>query len=364
MKIKEVISYLDSLAPPQLQESYDNSGLIVGDANLEVTGVLISLDCLEEVVDEAIALGYNLVVSHHPIVFSGLKRFTGKNYIERTVMKAIKHDIALYAIHTNLDNVSHGVNHEIGKRLGLKSMSVLRPMHGKLEKLAVFVPQTHAEELREALFEAGAGSIGNYSGCSFNSIGVGTFTPEAGSNPNIGEAGKKEKVDEVKIEVVFPQWKRRELISAMNANHPYEVVAHDVVALENANHEVGAGMVGDLEKEITMAEFAQLVKTNMKVEVIKTTKFVKSSVRRIAWCGGSGSFLLEDAVAANADVFISADFKYHQYFDADGRIIVFDIGHYESEQFTSDLLGVRLKEKFANFAVRLSEVKTNPIKFI
>ncbi|MFT4678692.1 MAG: dinuclear metal center YbgI/SA1388 family protein [Flavobacteriales bacterium] len=364
MKIKEVISYLDSIAPPQLQESYDNSGLIVGDSDKEITGVLISLDCLEAVVDEAIALGYNLVVAHHPIVFGGLKRFTGKNYIERTVIKAIKNDIALYAIHTNLDNMSDGVNHEIGKRLGMKSMSILRPMSGILEKLAVFIPETHAEKLRLSLFDAGAGAIGNYSQCSFNSSGTGTFTPNEVANPVIGERGKHENVKEVKVEVVFPQWKRGKVLSAMNANHPYEVVAHDILVLANQNEEFGAGMLGELEKEMAIEDFAALVKENMQLELIKSTKFVKSSVRRVAWCGGSGSFLLEDAIRAKADVFISADFKYHQYFDADEHILIFDIGHYESEQFTSDLLSVRLKEKFANFAVRLSEIKTNPIKFI
>lgn len=364
MKIKEVTSYLDSIAPPQLQESYDNSGLIVGDSEKELSGVLISLDCLEEVVDEAIALGYNLVVAHHPIVFSGLKRLTGKNYIERTVIKAIKNNIALYAIHTNLDNMNDGVNHEIGRRLGMKSMSILRPMEGKLEKLAVFIPEAHAEKLRLSLFDAGAGAIGNYSQCSFNSTGIGTFTPSASANPSIGESGKHENVNEVKVEVVYPQWKRSKVLSAMNANHPYEVVAHDIVALANQNSEFGAGMFGELEKEMSVEDFAALVKENMQVEAIKSTKFVKRSIQKVAWCGGSGSFLLEDAIRANADVFISADFKYHQYFDADGRILIFDIGHYESEQFTSDLLSVRLKEKFANFAVRLSEIKTNPIKFI
>ena len=364
MKIKEVLDYLEHLAPGYLQEDYDNSGLLVGDHQQEVTGILVSLDCIESVVDEAIERKCNVIISHHPIVFSGLKRFTGADYIQRVIIKAIRNSIALISIHTNLDNVQHGVNKVICDRLGILSPKILKPKTGMLEKLVTYIPEPHLEEVRNALFRAGAGHIGEYSECSFSSVGQGTFTPSSRANPTIGQRGKREQVEEVRLEVLVEKWKRQSILQALVESHPYEEVAWEVYPIVNAHPQVGSGMIGKLAGEENEEAFAKWVKDRMKVPAVKHTAFLNRKVRKVAVCGGSGSFLLADAIKAGADVFISSDFKYHQYFDADGRIVILDIGHYESEQFTSEYLMVSLTEKFPNFAVHLSQIRTNPINFI
>lgn len=364
MYIKEVIDYLESWAPKAYQESYDNSGLIVGDKNSEITGVLVCLDSTEEIVDEAINKGCNLIIAHHPIVFSGLKTFTGKDYIERTVIKAIKNDIAIYAIHTNLDSVSDGVNRKIGEKLGLKNLQILAPKTNLLKKLITFVPNDHLEKVRNALFSSGAGKIGNYDQCSFNSEGKGTFRAGENTDPFVGEKGTLHTESETRLEVVLTNDKLPPILSALFESHPYEEVAYDVISLDNRQTEIGSGMIGELTEESSEETFLNFVKNTMESGVIRHTNLLERPIKKVAFCGGSGSFLLNQAKAKGADVFITADYKYHQFFDADGEILIADIGHFESEQFTIELIGDYLTKKFTKFAVRLTEVNTNPVNYL
>ena len=360
-QIQDVTRYLETIAPPAYQESYDNSGLIVGDPQAEVSGILVSLDALESVVDEAIAKGCNLIVSHHPIVFRGLKSLTGKNYVERTVIKAIKHDVALYAIHTNLDNVQQGVNRRISDRLGLENVRILAPKTGTLHKLVTFVPLADADKVLQALGEAGAGQIGNYKNCSFQTTGTGAFEPNEQAKPHLGQAGKLEQVSEQRIEVIYPAHLANRILTALRRAHPYEEVAYYQQPLMNQNQEVGSGMVGELPEPLSGSEFLTHLKKNMQLSVVRHTRLLDKPVQRVAVCGGAGSFLLPHALRQQADAFVTADYKYHEFFDADGQLIIVDIGHYESEVFTKDLLWEFLSEKFVNFAVHLAEVNTNPV---
>lgn len=363
MKLRELTSYLEELAPLSLQESYDNSGLLVGDPEMEVSQALIALDCTEAVLDEAIRLGCNLVISHHPVVFKGLKRLTGSNYVERTVIKAIQHQIAIYAIHTNLDNVTGGVNSKIAEKLGLEERQILSPKKQLLRKLTVFVPLDHAENVRQALFDAGAGTVGDYDQCSFNVQGIGTFRAGEGTQPFVGVIGQQHQEQETRVEVVYPAYLQHKIISALYAVHPYEEVAYDIYTLENAHQQVGSGMVGQLPEPMNPIGFLQFLKDSLNAQVVRHTALPAKKVRKIAVCGGSGGFLLQDAIRAGADVFVTADYKYHEFFDADGKIVIADVGHFESEQFTQELLLEIIQKKFPTFAVRLTEIQTNPINY-
>lgn len=363
MIVKDVVAKLEALAPKSLQESYDNAGLLVGNSDMKITGITVSLDCTEAVIDDAIAAGCNFIVSHHPIIFKGLKSLTGKNYVERTVIKAIENGIALYAIHTNLDNVMLGVNHKIAERLGLVNCKVLAPKTGLLRKLVVFCPDKDADKVRGAMFWAGAGHIGNYDKCSFNSVGTGTFRAGLGANPAVGQIGQLRNESEVKIEVILPDYAQSKVIAAMKSTHPYEEVAYDLFVLANEHQEIGSGLIGNLPHPISESEFLTLLKNKMNTGCIRHTAFTGKKVSTIALCGGSGSFLLGNAITSGADVYVSADFKYHEFFDAEGRLLITDIGHYESEQFTMHLLHDFLTENFPTFAVRLTEVNTNPLNY-
>ncbi|MCX6199992.1 MAG: Nif3-like dinuclear metal center hexameric protein [Bacteroidetes bacterium] len=364
MKIKDITDYLESIAPLSFQESYDNSGLIVGDKNAPAKKVLITLDCIEEVVDEAIKEKCQLIIAHHPIVFGGLKKLNGKNYVERVVIKALKNNIAIYAIHTNYDNVFEGVNSQMCERLDIVDCEILLPKKQLLKKLYTFIPVVHHERVTKAMFEAGAGHIGNYSETSFNVKGTGTFKGNEKSNPVFGKKGVLEKVDEIKFETIFPAHLEHQIISALLKAHPYEEVAYDIVSLDNYYSKVGSGMVGNLKKPMDELTFLKSVKKSLKTDSIRHTKLLGKQVIRIAVCGGAGSFLLNHAIAAKADVFITADFKYHEFFDAEGKLVIADVGHYESEQFTKDLLLQHLLEKFPIIAARISTVNTNPIKYL
>lgn len=362
--IKEVTDYLESLAPKAYQESYDNSGLLTGDRKSLVKGVLVTLDCIEAVVDEAIQKNCNLIVAHHPILFKGLKKLTGESYVERTLIKAIRHDIAIYAIHTNLDNVYQGVNKRIGEKIGLKNMAVLVPKANTLLKLTTFIPVENKDAVLEALHQAGAGNLGDYKNCSFQVEGTGTFLPTENANPAIGEKNRQERVNEVRVEMIFPSYLKTQIVDTLKSIHPYEEVAFYLQALENENAEVGAGMIGDLETPMELMSFLSSLKSTMNTSCIRHTASPSNTVSRVAVCGGSGSFLLKEAIQAGADVFISADFKYHEFFDADGKIAIADIGHFESEQYTKDLLSEVLREKFTTFATTFSKTITNPISYL
>lgn len=360
-KIKDILQQLEAFAPHSYQEEYDNSGLITGDASSDLHGVMISLDCTEEVVEEAISKNCNLIVAHHPIVFRGLKKIAGSNYIERTIIKAIKNDIAIFAIHTNLDNMSHGVNKKIADKLGLIDTKILRPKHHRLNKLTTFVPKENTESLLSKLHEAGAGMIGEYKNCSFRTEGTGTFLPTENANPTIGQTNQLEQVSEDRIELIFPIHLKEKILQALFASHPYEEVAYYIHQLENNNMEIGSGMIGELPEPIKADELMKYIKKSMSTKVVRHTALVKEKIRKVALCGGAGSFLLRDAISQQADVFISGDFKYHEFFDAEQQIIIADVGHYESEQFTKDLIYEYISEKFPNIALHLTEVNTNPI---
>jgi len=364
MKITDLTSFLESIAPLAYQESYDNSGLIVGNPEAEITKALISLDCTEAVIKEAIREKCDIVISHHPIVFKGLKKFNGKNYVERAVIKAIKNDIALYAIHTNLDHINTGVNKKICDKLGLINTRILSPKESLLKKLVVFVPVSHKEEIKNVLFSAGAGQIGNYTECSFETVGNGNYKANEKANPFLGEKNTRHTEAEVRIEVVFSADKENKLIKAMLGVHPYEEVSYDIISLNNTFADVGAGMIGELENAVEEIDFLKSVKNNMNAVVIRHTQLLNKLVKKVAVCGGSGSFLLQNAIRAGADVFITADFKYHEFFDAEGKIVIADIGHFESEQFTQELLFEIIQKKFPNFALRLTVQNTNPIKYL
>ncbi len=362
-KIKDIISVLENIAPKAYQENYDNSGLITGEYNTEAKGVLVTLDCIESTVDEAISKNCNLIVAHHPIVFKGLKQLNGKNYVERTIIKAIKNDIAIYAIHTNLDNVHNGVNAKIAEKLGLINTRVLAPKAATLLKLEVFIPSSDTPKVLEALHNAGAGNIGNYSHCSFKVIGTGTFKPNDSAKPTIGQSGHQESVQEDRVELIFPTVLKNEIIAAMNDAHPYEEVAHYIQSIENTNQQVGAGMIGELPNAQTPEEFLAYLKAKMSLNVIRHTSYDRKTIKTVALCGGSGSFLLGQAKAKSADAFVTGDFKYHEFFDGEGKVMIADIGHYESEVFTKELIDGFIRENFANIATYLSEVDTNPVKY-
>lgn len=363
MKIKEIVAHLENIAPLQLQEGYDNAGLLTGNMDWDCTGIMVSLDATEQVVNEAIEKGCNLVVAHHPIVFGDLKRITGKNYVERTVISAIKNDIAIYAIHTNLDNVIAGVNGKMADLLGLVNRQVLQPKKALLKKLAVFVPVTAADAVRTALFTAGAGHIGNYSECSFSTAGQGTFKAAGGTNPYVGTIGQRHTEQEEKVEVIFQYWQKNGIVKALLAAHPYEEVAYDIIPLENETALTGSGLLGELPEPVAVADFLLQIKKVFRLSVIKHTALNIKEVKKVALCGGAGSFLTRTAIAAGADLFITADMKYHEFFDAEDRLVVADIGHYESEQYTIDLLFDILKEKYPTFAVLKTEINTNPVHY-
>jgi dinuclear metal center YbgI/SA1388 family protein len=364
MKLSQLTNYLETIAPLAYQEDYDNAGLIVGNPDQEIYQVLISLDCIEAVVDEAIATNCQVIVSHHPIVFKGLKKFNSKTYVERVVEKAIRNNIALYAIHTNLDSVLTGVNAKICEVLGLENTHILSPKQGLLKKLVTYVPTSHVDQMRNALFHAGAGNIGNYSECSFNAEGSGTFKGNEDSDPYVGEPGVRHTEEETRIETVYPANLESKILMALILAHPYEEVAYDLYALTNQHQQVGSGMIGELEEPMDAQQFLYHLKEKMHAPVIRHTAFTGKKIKKVAVCGGSGGFLLKHAIGAGADIFITSDYKYHEFFDADNKIIIADIGHFESEQFTQQLLQELIQKRFADLPLRLTSVNTNPVRYL
>jgi len=363
MKISEITQELEKLAPLTYAEGFDNVGLLVGNPNAKITKILVTLDTLESVVDEAIEKGANLIVSFHPIIFSGLKKLTGKTYVERVAQKAIKHDIHIYATHTALDNSQWGVNYQIAKQLKLQNTEILIPQKETMKQLTTYIPTDKAVDLRLALGKAGAGNIGNYDFCSFNLEGEGTFRAKEGANPYVGEIGVVHKEKETRISVVYGKHLEGAILKALRENHPYEEIAYELFQLENTNQNIGMGMMGELENEMDEAEFLNYLKEKMQTQCIRHSKLLNKKIKKVAVLGGSGSFAISNAKQIGADVFITADLKYHDFFQAENRILLADIGHYESEQFTKDLLTAYLSEKFPNFAVLKSEINTNPVHY-
>lgn len=364
MQLKQILDTLEGFAPLAYAEDFDNVGLLVGNREMEVTGILVTLDTLEKTVDEAIATHCNLIVSFHPIIFSGLKKITGKNYVERVVLKAIKNDIAIYAIHTALDNVPYGVSKGMCNALNLANRKVLIPKSGAIKKLTTYVPHKNLEEVRKALFKAGAGNIGNYEECSFTTEGYGTFKGNENSNPVIGTKGNLQTEAESQLNITFESRLQSKILTALFDSHPYEEVAYEITSLDNNNQLLGMGMIGELSEALDETEFLNLVKTAFHAEGVRHSAKLNKPIKRVAVLGGSGSFAIEAAKAAGADAYITADLKYHQFYQAENQILLVDIGHYESEQYTKNILADFLTKKFTNFAVVLSQENTNPIKYL
>ncbi len=363
MKILDLISVLENFAPLELQEDYDNSGLLTGSPSWECTGVLCTLDVTKEILQEAVNKNCNLIISHHPLIFHGLKRLIGNSYVEQVVVSAIQFNLAIYAAHTNLDNVIHGVNGMIASKLKLKNTFVLQPKSNMLRKLITFVPLDQAAKVQKAVFEAGGGHIGNYEECSFISEGTGTYKAGSGAHPYLGKLGERHEEKEAKIEIVFPFYLQDEVINALKKHHPYEEVAYDIFSMENVQNQLGAGIVGSLAEEKTEAEFLNLLQHTFQADGIRHSRLNGRMVRTVAVCGGSGSFLIHAAVKKNVDFFITADLKYHDFFDITGKLVLVDIGHYESEQYTVELIHDLLAKKFPTFAILKTNINTNPVGY-
>ncbi len=364
MTIKLITDYIEEIAPLSYAEDFDNVGLLVGSYNTKITGALITLDTLENTIDEALARNCNLIISFHPIIFQGLKKLNGNSYVERVVLKAIKNDIAIYAIHTALDNSLQGVSAKMCEVIGLNNSRILIPQKGNIKKLTTYVPHTNAEKLRHALFEAGAGNIGNYKNCSFNMEGVGTYLGNENSNPILGEKGILHREPESFISVIFEKHLESKILQTLFKYHPYEEVAYDIVALDNLHQNIGMGMIGELSDEIDVLNFLKHIKEKFNAGSIRYSELCKKKIKKVAVLGGSGSFAINHAKYAGADIFITADLKYHDFYKAENQIVLADIGHYESEQFTKNLLVDYLTKKITNFAIVLSENNTNPINYL
>ena len=364
MKIKEIVSALERFAPLPLQDGFDNAGLQIGLTEAEATGALLCLDVTEAVLDEAIASGCNLIISHHPLIFKGYKSITGKDYVERCILKAIKNDIVIYSAHTNLDNVPGGVNFKIAEKIGLKNVRILDPKESSLIKLVTFVPSAQAEEVRNALFTAGCGCIGNYDSCSYNTEGEGTFRAQEGSHPFCGTVGELHRETEVRIETILPEYKKGEVIRALLSKHPYEEPAYDLYPLHNSWAQVGSGIVGELEEPESELEFLKRIKRIFEVGCLKHNKLTGRLIQKVSLCGGAGAFLIPQAVRSGADVFITGEIKYHDYFGRETDILLAEIGHYESEQYTKEIFYSIIRDLFPNFALQFSKVNTNPIKYL
>lgn len=364
MKLSKISAILEDFAPLSLQESYDNAGLLTGNKEMDISAALICIDITEEVIDEAIAKECKLIISHHPLVFKGLKKINGSNYIERCIIKAIKEDIAIYCAHTNIDSVRNGVSNKMGEKIGLTNTRILSPNKDTLKKLICYCPVEHSEKVKEAIFKAGAGKIGNYDSCSYNIHGEGTFKANKDSNPYIGEKGKLHREQEMRIEVVLPKHLKGKVTAAMHNAHPYEEVAYDIMTTEIEDPTTGFGLIGELKEEIDTLEFLTSLKETFKCERIRHSPIKKTKIKTVALCGGSGSFLIDTALRNKADIFITGDIKYHDYFATEDKMIIADIGHYESEQFTKEIFYELLTKKIPTFAVRFSEVNTNPINYI
>ncbi len=370
MKVKDAVRLINEIAPLSYSEDFDNTGLLVGDMNQDITGILVTLDTLESVVDEAIDQNCNFVLSFHPIVFKGLKRITGKTYVERVVTKAIKNDISIFAIHTALDNSWNGVNAMICEKLGLNKRQILIPQEGTILKLLTYVPLKAVDELRNSLFDAGAGNIGNYSNCSFNVEGKGSFKGNEASNPTIGEKGETHFEEEVQLGITFQKHLKHKVIQTLLESHPYEEVAYEITTLDNHNQHIGMGMIGELPEAMEEAKFLEYIKNVFQTGCVRHSELLNKDIQKVAVLGGSGSFAIGAAKAAGADAFITADLKYHDFFSAENAILLTDVGHYESEQYTKELLVALLSKKITNFAPALAEgriirsqINTNPVRY-
>ncbi|MGD0711598.1 MAG: Nif3-like dinuclear metal center hexameric protein, partial [Bacteroidales bacterium] len=363
MKVKDIIDCIEKLAPSEFQESYDNSGLIIGDAESKVYKALICIDVTERVIEEAIKNKCNLIVSHHPLIFNRINKITNDSSTGRSIIKAVQHNISVYAAHTNLDNVLGGINSIFCKKIGLINTKILTPRKGILKKLVTFCPVNKADTVRKALFDSGAGHIGNYDSCSYNINGNGTFRALENANPYVGKKGRLHVENEIRIETIFPGYLEKDILKALFKSHPYEEVAYDVYPLDNEFMKAGAGMIGELSKPLDVNDFLKRIKKIVGCSSIRYSELINLQVKKVAVCGGAGSFLIKDAISAGADIFITSDLKYHQFYEVEGRIIIADIGHYESEQIAKEILVDLLSKNFPTFAILVSREDKNPVHY-
>ncbi|HSV88975.1 MAG TPA: Nif3-like dinuclear metal center hexameric protein [Bacteroidales bacterium] len=363
MKIQDLLLAIELEVPNSLQEPFDNCGLQIGSPLKDVKKGLVCIDVTPQVINEAEKKGCDLIISHHPVLFKGLKKICGQNAVERVVADAIKKEIAIISLHTNLDNIHHGVNEKLGEVLGLKNLKILQPQKGLLRKLVTFCPGSHATQIREALFEAGAGQIGEYDSCSFNLEGTGTFRAGKSANPFVGKPEEMHYEPEVRIETIVPSYRLPVVLEAMFKSHPYEEVAYDIYPLENNFNQAGSGMIGEFDVPLPEIDFLDHIKKQLKIPCLRHTGLLDIDIKKVAFCGGSGAFLLEKAVEKGAQAFITGDIKFHQFFEAEGRILLIDAGHYETEQVTKELLYEIVNKKFSKFALLISEVNTNPVNY-
>jgi dinuclear metal center YbgI/SA1388 family protein len=364
MKIKEIISVLEQMSPLEYAEDFDNVGLLLGNPNDEATGILVCHDALENVIDEAITKNCNMIVCFHPIIFSGLKKITGKNYVERSIIKAIKNNIAIYAVHTALDNHQEGVNKIFCDNLGIKNTKILIPKQNFIRKLVTYTTPENADKVRNAILQTGAGTIGNYDNCSYNSNGFSTYRGNQNSNPTIGTKGELTTTNETKIEVTFEKHLESKILKALFDNHIYEEVAYEIYDLQNEHQNIGLGMIGELETEMSEKDFLEFVKNKMQANGIRHSEFLNKKIKKVAVLGGAGSFAIKNAIMAGADAFLTADLKYHQFYEAENQILLADIGHFESERYTKNYIVDYLRKKILNFAIIFSEENTNPVKYL
>ena len=363
VSINNIIDLLDEWAPPAYAEDFDNVGLLVGDSSKQCTGVLVSHDCIEVVLDEALDTNCNLIVCFHPILFTGLKKITGRDYVEKVILKAIRNEIAIYALHTRLDNHPEGVNKLLSDRLGLLESKVLIPKPSGLKKLSTYVPKSDVDDVLQALHQAGAGAIGNYSECSFILEGKGQFRGNEKSQPHIGNPSEKTQVEEVQIQVVFESYLKEKIQNALITAHPYENIAYEIFILDNTLDKVGIGRIGKLAQPHTEEQFLSFVKEKLQTQLIRHSPFTRKPIETVAVLGGSGSFAISNALSQKADAFITADLKYHHFYQGGNTLLLLDVGHFESEQFIKNLIVDYLSKKLPNFAIILSHAKTNPVNY-
>lgn len=362
--LKEIANCFEAMAPLSHQESYDNSGIQLGEPDKQIDSALVTLDLNEQVAEEAIRLGVDLIVTHHPLIFKPLKQISGATPTERMVIGCLRHDIAVYACHTNLDASPQGVSHYLARKLGITNGTLLEPRQGLFTKLVVYIPAHAFPKVREALFQAGAGTMGDYEQCGFSAHGLGSFLPGKETHPYVGTPEQFHEEPEVRFETLFPSRLKKRVVEALMASHPYEEPAFDLFPLLNASNDAGFGWVGNLPEPLSAGHFLEKLKEKLACGALRYSTPPSRPIQKVAICGGSGSDLLGLAIAAGADAFVTADLKYHAFQAAEGALLLVDAGHYETEQFTKELFYDVLTKKFNNFAVHISKVKTNPINYL
>lgn len=368
MLIKEIIDAIESIAPLPLQEEWDNCGVQVGPTDNECTGVMVCVDCTPVVVEEAIAMNCNLIVSHHPLIFGGIKQLTGKTEAERCVINAVTAGLTIYSSHTALDNSPNGISHRMASLLGLEDVDVLVPREADQLKLVAYVPVSKLDDVRLALFDAGAGAIGNYDFCSFATDGRGSFRALDGANPYVGEVSQLHFEDESRLEVLLPRWKRRDVELALRQVHPYEEPAYEFSEVVAASRPAGSGCVGHLPQPMTVAQLALFAKERFGCQAVRLSCYhgdpMVHTVRRVAVCGGAGGSFIGAVKRSGADAYITADLRYHDFVDYGKRLALIDVGHFNSEQCAKEIFYQLICEKFPNFAVHTSKNEKNPIQYL